>query len=251
MTADLATRIAAICVQPRRPRRAGAVATFSMSVSRSRAASRRVADRGGQIVAGEAASWMRRIDVVLGPAVAADRQAGGQVTTLRLAWSSADRGSSASAPSAASTRRSSSPPLIPARSRLVSGSTCRAERPMSRHDLLALSLRQRARDGAGQHVRGAAGVEQLVRPDRADADGRHRMIVSGHRQDRASGAGRRHRRAAGTRPGSVGLPFLGENPAGSPAAARACGQEAGALVDETGPGRQRRLAHQVAAQGED
>jgi len=64
-----------------------------------------------------------------------------------------------------------------------------ADRPAGAHDLLAPGLIQRPRDRAGQHVCGAAGVEQLVRLDRADADGRHRVVVPGHGQYGACGTG--------------------------------------------------------------
>src|SRR5262249_36435107 len=126
MTADLATRTLAICVQPPAATacRCGP-ATFSIPVSSSRAWSAVYRTAGVEIVAGEAASWMRRTTLSwVRPSPLTDRPAG-RSPTLRLAWSSTDRAGSASAPSAASTRRSSSPPLIPARSRLVPGSTCR------------------------------------------------------------------------------------------------------------------------------
>ena len=62
------------------------------------------------------------------------------------------------------------------------------DRPADADDVLALGLVQHPGNGAGQHVRGAARVEQLVRLDRADAEGRHRMVVPGHRQHGARGA---------------------------------------------------------------
>ena len=252
MTADLAARTLAICVQPpaATARRCGP-ATFSMSVSRSRACLRRVADRGRPDRGGRGAVLDAQDDVVLGPAVAADRQAGGQVTDAQAGVVKHRPGRLGLRAERRQHAPQQQPAADPGQEQAGVRQHVPAERPAGRHDLLALGLRQRARDGAGQHVRGAAGVEQLVRPDRADADGRHRMVVPGHRQDGASGAG--DDTVVPQEPGrAAGRPFLGENPGGQPGRRQGLRPEAaGALVDETGPGRQRRLAHQVAAQGED
>ena len=51
---------------------------------------------------------------------------------------------------------------------------------------------------------------------------------------------------------TAGGAFLGEKPGGQPGRRQGLRPDLpGALVDEAGPGRQRRLAHRVAAQGED
>ena len=73
--------------------------------------------------------------------------------------------------------------------------------------------------------------------------------MPGHGQDRARGAG--DDAVVPQVPGRAARPFLGENPGGqSGRGQRIRPHLAGALIDQTGPGRQRRLAHRIAAQGE-
>ena len=246
----LAARTLAIRVQPPAATAASVRADDVLDVGEQEPGCRRgVAGGGGPDRGGRGGVLHAQDDVVLGAAVAGRPRPGGRSPTSGRRGRAARARRTPVAPSAASTRRSSSPPLIPARSSVVPAA--RARPRTSRPGPCWRSASGRCRDGPGQHVRGAAGVEQLVGPDRADADGRHRMIVPGHRQDGAA-AQATTVRAAQEPGGGPARAVGGRSPDGQPGRRQGLRPDrAGALVDETGPGRQRRLAHQVAAQGED
>ena len=199
-----------------------------------------------------APSWMRMTtSSVVRPSPLTDRPAG-RSPTLRLAWSSADRAGSASAPRAASTRRSSSPPLTPASSRLVSGQHVPAE-PTSRR--VTTCWRWASASVPGMDRASTSAVPLELNSSSAPTAPTPMAATGWSWPATVSTAPAAQETTPSCRRYPAGQPAArssGRIRAGSPAAARACGPDlAGALVDETGPGRQRRLADQVAAQGED
>jgi hypothetical protein len=122
-----------------------------------------------------------------------------------------------------------------------------AGRPLGGDHPGAPGVVQGARHRAGEHVRRTAGVEQVVRSD-AGTDRRDRMVVAGDAEHRADGAGRDVGVAeeAG-RAARVGR--VRQQPVRQFGDRQRIGPRLpGALVDQAGPGGQRRFPAPLAAE---
>ena len=130
----------------------------------------------------------------------------------------------------------------------MSGRTCAPADSPARTSTSRWSSSSTPGQRPGDHVGRAGGVEQLVRPDSADADRRNGVVVAGDGQGGALRSGGKGwiSECAGERTAGQDGRQQGRGQAGG---RNAVGPDAaGALVDQTGAGCERRLADQVAAE---